>query len=594
MSIWVDAICINQEDLAEREQQIPQMRQIYSCAYQVVIWLCPSLKSTISAYTALLWLAREVQTTGELQEVVQRYKSWSSTLSPFQISSTARFPWRLEVFLALRIFLALEYWHRLWILQEFALAKADAPILWGSHCLSIHGLWTAVKLIESQEVAIGQHISTSSAVTTKPDLTKDRRLEDRSGCPARQWKHIQRIMRVRNRTWVVDAQQSREVVTATFDLARNAGVSDQRDKIYGILGTPAIAHLQATRLTTNYQLNLKQVFVSFTRELVCGNDLNAMRHLYAPAGGLRLQWRVLRTSSERNWGVRIPFPSITKEIAEVGPPCPRQLPSWVVCWTCQTVPVMRLPDIYRADHGLGSQSVTFHGQDLSVLRCRAVVVDSIATLSSLNSSEADTLYPHKCAKALSLPNLYGDIEALREAVCRTVIADSSEGGVRSLPSVWKELLQPLVWDPRGYWQPRSPGLEFSLGAFMGRNKTLVLGGHRVWHLTGRRKVQSRRLIRVERGDRHENVRKAISWASNVLAWKRLIGTHQGRVGLCVAAAREGDSIAIFSGCGTPMVLRKDGVIWRIIGECYLHEVMDGEVAESVRNENAKVEEIDIH
>ncbi|KIM96986.1 hypothetical protein OIDMADRAFT_169760, partial [Oidiodendron maius Zn] len=37
--LWVDAICINQVDNAEREAQVPQMRNIYGSANRVVVWL---------------------------------------------------------------------------------------------------------------------------------------------------------------------------------------------------------------------------------------------------------------------------------------------------------------------------------------------------------------------------------------------------------------------------------------------------------------------------------------------------------------------------------------------------------------------------
>jgi hypothetical protein len=37
--LWVDAICINQEDMAERSSQVLIMREIYSRSVGVVIWL---------------------------------------------------------------------------------------------------------------------------------------------------------------------------------------------------------------------------------------------------------------------------------------------------------------------------------------------------------------------------------------------------------------------------------------------------------------------------------------------------------------------------------------------------------------------------
>ncbi|KAH6674395.1 heterokaryon incompatibility protein-domain-containing protein, partial [Halenospora varia] len=38
-TIWIDAVCINQNDIQERQDQVSLMRQIYEQAEQVVIWL---------------------------------------------------------------------------------------------------------------------------------------------------------------------------------------------------------------------------------------------------------------------------------------------------------------------------------------------------------------------------------------------------------------------------------------------------------------------------------------------------------------------------------------------------------------------------
>jgi hypothetical protein len=37
--IWIDAVCINQDDDREKERQIQIMYKIYSCARCVVVWL---------------------------------------------------------------------------------------------------------------------------------------------------------------------------------------------------------------------------------------------------------------------------------------------------------------------------------------------------------------------------------------------------------------------------------------------------------------------------------------------------------------------------------------------------------------------------
>ena len=36
---WIDAICINQADIEEKNDQVPMMRDIYMIAKRVVAWL---------------------------------------------------------------------------------------------------------------------------------------------------------------------------------------------------------------------------------------------------------------------------------------------------------------------------------------------------------------------------------------------------------------------------------------------------------------------------------------------------------------------------------------------------------------------------
>ena len=58
-------------------------------------------------------------------------------------------------------------------------------------------------------------------------------------------------------------------------------------------------------------------------------------------------------------------------------------------------------------------------------------------------------------------------------------------------------------------------------------------------------------------------------------------TKKGYLGLGPKLAELGDKIAIFHGSGVPFVLRKSvdksrESSWEIIGECYVHGIMDGE------------------
>lgn len=67
--IWVDSICINQQDIPEREAQVSMMDKIYSQATQVNIWLGPGTPSSDRFFQVLeallpLWEERK-KVTGQ-------------------------------------------------------------------------------------------------------------------------------------------------------------------------------------------------------------------------------------------------------------------------------------------------------------------------------------------------------------------------------------------------------------------------------------------------------------------------------------------------------------------------------------------------
>ena len=63
--VWIDALCINQDDVEERGHQVNLMAQVYSLAEQVVIWLGEGCAETDTAF--------------ELLAGVLGYQNWPST-----------------------------------------------------------------------------------------------------------------------------------------------------------------------------------------------------------------------------------------------------------------------------------------------------------------------------------------------------------------------------------------------------------------------------------------------------------------------------------------------------------------------------------
>ena len=583
--LWIDALCINQEDIEEREQQVGIMRSIYEFSWQVVVWLGPETDTTSLAYTALAWLARAIGSGDKLKEFAAEYgiPHYAYDASPI-ILDPYLLPWRDEVFSALRSFFACDYWHRLWILQELAMSKVDAPVLWGTHSMSLREIWAACEVINGGEGTISEGMATSGddidhRITT---LTVDRRLEERHSTPGKQWKHLICIKGLRENTG-----HGVEFALPAFELARGAQASDHRDKVYGILGIPGVKQL--CTMPPNYKMDFAQVYIDFTRNVITNQGLDILRLVHSPAGPVMLSWF---SADSPRWLRR----HVNARYKEVAKACTHALPSWAVCWTCKEAPLARLPRRYRAHDGLPSPSVTFSNN--GILSLQAILVDKIANLSAYNILEADPLYPHNAPSAESIPNPYGDLEGLKKAFWRTIVADSTSAGDEP-PSSWRLLVEQRRWSPYGTSEMVGSSISFGLHSFALWNlKLLLSGGYVLGNLLGY-KGAHRAWGGNQKSDileHHDELaeRDAVSWASNVLAWRRLIVTAVGRLGLTVASAIHGDTVAVLPGCSTPVVIRHDGSGWKLIGEIFVCGLMEGDTAAMIRDGIAEVTQINLY
>jgi hypothetical protein len=59
--------------------------------------------------------------------------------------------------------------------------------------------------------------------------------------------------------------------------------------------------------------------------------------------------------------------------------------------------------------------------------------------------------------------------------------------------------------------------------------------------------------------------------------RRMIRTQMGYIGLAPRRTQVGDSIALFEGGRVPLVIRPYGTSWQLIGESYVHGIMQGEI-----------------
>jgi hypothetical protein len=109
--MWIDAVCINQDDLAERASQVRFMARIYSHASCVVVWL-----------------GEEGDNSAELFATIEDIASISSRISPpsnktDSLIGKAHFEEEDSLQKMLMSFLSRPWFYRIWVLQEVASAR---------------------------------------------------------------------------------------------------------------------------------------------------------------------------------------------------------------------------------------------------------------------------------------------------------------------------------------------------------------------------------------------------------------------------------------------------------------------------------------
>ncbi len=139
-TLWIDAICINQQDECEKSHQVAHMGSIYELAERVVIWFGPAVGGTDACIALLSKLAK-----------MARYKfrkdllSWTTGDSPPKdLAFTEK---DLE---SLVLGVSNTWFDRVWTLQELGLANPDTAVIqWGAQSVPFVHLQTAIIVYQS-------------------------------------------------------------------------------------------------------------------------------------------------------------------------------------------------------------------------------------------------------------------------------------------------------------------------------------------------------------------------------------------------------------------------------------------------------------
>ena len=129
-TLWIDAICVDQQNLEERSQQVGRMADIYRLAERVIVWIGPEendsslamdMLRTLGTNVEVDWSMRLMRPSKETEIGGQTHWSDRSVILPF----------KSEDGIPIRHLLNRSWFERLWIRQEICLAKPGAILVCG-------------------------------------------------------------------------------------------------------------------------------------------------------------------------------------------------------------------------------------------------------------------------------------------------------------------------------------------------------------------------------------------------------------------------------------------------------------------------------
>ncbi|KAH7071640.1 heterokaryon incompatibility protein-domain-containing protein [Paraphoma chrysanthemicola] len=282
--IWVDALCINQEDLAERARQVSHMDQVYKRASLVWVWLGDGDAFSDLAFGEIHHLAQRRDWDGAVpqrvleEELAQNPQGWGA------ISELLYRPW----------------FRRMWIIQEVLCARRGTMIC-GQDTIDMDLFFQVI-------------YSLCKANMLKAVLSLHQNRHELSGGPlAAVSDQLEFFVTAKFDTTDIFAQKEFKKTLLSFMAGtRRAEATNPLDKIYGVFSLASDARSLAywhssegervwLPFQIDYTLAKEDLFIKITKAILC------------TSGSLD----ILRFSKYE-------------------PHCERNLPSWVADWATPT------------------------------------------------------------------------------------------------------------------------------------------------------------------------------------------------------------------------------------------------------------------
>ena len=565
--MWVDAICINQNDREERSRQVLRMRRIYTEASIVVVWLgveTASSKATLN-YIELLTKGKAalkyVQDIGgeDQHEGVKRARALmppalQKFFDRFMYEPSEQFMDTLvedlnngfEVEGSIQGFMEFfqrPYWSRVWIIQEI-IAASKVVVYCGSSSTKLENIEMVLK-----RTAEGKEFLRRGQV---PNFEAFRKSQ-------------------------ISGKASPLVKLLMSSRASLA--TDPRDKVFAMLGIASDG--EELIPLPNYKQPLDSVLEDMTRSILsiqrCPNVLFFRSPDRTPTDRLPSwvpDWVEL-SRINRPWHSFLAGPE--GDAAYIGEMV-GNLHNLLAPFSRRMTTIVKPP-------------IQFRGR---ILEMRGRVIDEVDGISSQTSDEVSTAQRERMRRmmvqSLKERSYYPSDHETAWAIAKCLSMDGIEFGT-GLGSgkssgyyarAFSELPRQRV---RNYLE----NLNASLVDWLDENADFSISGQslRDWMETAADAPVRGTEDSFNYSPTNRRVKHFLQRVAQVLGCgMRLASTKAGRVGMLHPQAKRGDVICTLLGCQMPIVLRRSGLEgpYNIVGEAYLHPIkkyLPGYLAENL-------------
>ncbi|CAM1506069.1 Fc.00g057100.m01.CDS01 [Cosmosporella sp. VM-42] len=263
--LWIDALCINQLDIAERAEQVGHMRDIYSRASSVLVFLSPE---SIPFDVGLRFLEQAAARPEAHYEpslyphiIVDGLDAQSETLRDSVIA-----------------FFAAPWWTRVWTVQEFVLARR-VVFQCGQRCIDGPQVLAAFRNLREHETGCCWSARRASDGNARGYL-------DVPSLPNGGLSLFHATLRLDNLQVMVNSDEDgMSDMLMALCLFRTRNCSNHRDRIFGMLGLNFKNGGISEGIKTDYTIPTAMLFENATTSIIQqSNTLDVLSHILRTSG----------------------------------------------------------------------------------------------------------------------------------------------------------------------------------------------------------------------------------------------------------------------------------------------------------------------